>query len=86
MSVVPLGAVEIVPVVNATEVISEFAPLAAAPKLVLAPDAVVDPVPPCKTVTAALSVKIVALAFGSVKVFSVVAGPDNLANPFPVPP
>lgn len=36
--------------------------------------------------TAALSVKIVAEAFGRVKVFSVEAGQESFANPFPVPP
>ena len=42
--------------------------------------------PPCAAVTAALSVKIVADALGSVNVFSDVAGPVNLVNPLPVPP
>jgi len=44
------------------------------------------PVPPCATVTAALSVRMVADASGNVKVFSAVVGPLNLVNPFPVPP
>jgi hypothetical protein len=44
------------------------------------------PVPPCGTVTAALSVRIVAVAFGSVNVFVDVAGPEKAVNPFPVPP
>ena len=44
--------------------------------------AVVWPVPPCAIVTAALSVRIVALAFGSVNVFSLVVGPVNFVKPF----
>ena len=47
---------------------------------------VARPVPPCATVTAALEVRIVAVAFGKVNVFSAVVGPLNFANPFPVPP
>ena len=42
--------------------------------------------PPCAAVTAALSVSIVALAFGRVNVFSEVVGPLNFVNPLPVPP
>ena len=44
------------------------------------------PVPPCPIVTTALDVSMVAVASGSVKVFSVAVGPLNFANPFPVPP
>ena len=33
-----------------------------------------------------MSVKIVAEAFGKVKVFSEAAGPENLVKPLPVPP
>jgi hypothetical protein len=40
-----------------SELISELAPLAAAPRLPLAPTAVVEPVPPLVTVSAALRVK-----------------------------
>ena len=47
---------------------------------------VVLPVPPCATVTAALSVSTVALAFGNVNVFRLVAGPVTAKNPFAVPP
>ena len=47
---------------------------------------VAAPVPPCATVTAAALVRIVALALGSVNVFSDVAGPENFVNPLPVPP
>jgi hypothetical protein len=46
MSELALGAVDIVPVVNAIDVMSVFAPLAAAPKLVKAPIDVVAFVPP----------------------------------------
>ena len=64
------------------------APVAVVPAAIN-PYAVVEvalPVPPCATVTAALSVNTVAEAFGSVNVFSAVVGPENLVNPFPVPP
>ena len=44
------------------------------------------PVPPCAPVTRALSVRIVALAFGSANDLAVEAGPVNCVNPFPVPP
>ncbi len=44
------------------------------------------PVPPWATVTAALEVRIVAEAFGRVKVFTVVAGPVKAVKPFPDPP
>ncbi len=47
---------------------------------------VVLPVPPCATVTAALSVSTVADALGRVNVFVVVVGPVTAKNPFPVPP
>jgi len=33
-----------------------------------------------------LSVRIVDETFGRVKVFSLVVGPENFVNPFPVPP
>jgi hypothetical protein len=56
------------------------------PKITLLAVRVARPVPPCATVTAALSVSIVAEALGKVKVFSVEAGPESLANPLPVPP
>lgn len=46
----------------------------------------VMPVPPCATVTVALSVRITADALGNVNVFSDVVGPENLVNPLPVPP
>ena len=49
MSVDPDGVVEIVPVVNVTDVMSVLAPEAAAVKFVLAPAAVVAPVPPLAT-------------------------------------
>jgi hypothetical protein len=48
--------------------------------------AVPVPVPPCATVTAALEVKIVAVASGKVNVLSAVVGPVNLVKPLPVPP
>ena len=43
----------------------------------------VKPVPPCATVTGALLVRIVAEAFGRVKVLTDVVGPVNAVNPFP---
>ena len=51
MSVAALGAVEIVPVVKPTEVMSVFAPLFAATKFVLASVAVAALVPPFATAT-----------------------------------
>ena len=56
------------------------------PNITLLAVSVPSPVPPCATVTAALLVKIVAVASGSVNVFSLVVGPLILVNPFPVPP
>jgi hypothetical protein len=53
--VIAVGFVDIVPVVSVTLVISVFAPDAAALRFVLAPDAVVDPVPPLATGTLANS-------------------------------
>lgn len=47
---------------------------------------VVAPVPPCATVTAALLVRMVADAFGSVNVLSVVAGPVKSIKALFVPP
>ena len=46
----------------------------------------VSPVPPCGTVTAALSVRTVALALGNVKVLVDVAGPLTAKKPLFVPP
>src|SRR3990167_5081045 len=61
------------------------------PMLTLPPDVYVfpvlaTPVPPCAPVTTALSVSIAAEASGNVNVFSLVVGPENFVNPFPVPP
>ncbi len=50
------------------------------------PVKVVAPEPPCATVTAAALVKMVALEFGSVKVFSDVAGPVKSIKALLVPP
>ena len=47
---------------------------------------VARPVPPCATVTAALSVRTVDVAFGNVYVLAVVAGPDTVKNALLVPP
>lgn len=44
------------------------------------------PVPPWATVTAALLVRTVALAFGKVKVLIVEAGPDTAKKPLVLPP
>lgn len=64
------------------------APVAVVPAAI-SPYAVVDvarPVPPCATVTAALSVNTVDEAFGNVNVLADVAGPDTVKNAFAVPP
>jgi hypothetical protein len=63
MSVLALGAVLIVPVVKATEVISVFAPLFAAVRLVLASVAVVPPVPPLATATVPVTLDAVPVVF-----------------------
>ena len=47
---------------------------------------VARPVPPCATVTAALSVRTVDVALGNVYVLAVVAGPDTVKNALLVPP
>ena len=50
------------------------------------PESVLAPVPPCATVTSALSVKTVADAFGNVNVLNDVVGPVTAKNPLLVPP
>ena len=67
MSVDPDGVVEIVPVVNVTDVMSVLAPEAAAVKFVLAPAAVVAPVPPFATAKVPATVTIPVLAVAGVK-------------------
>jgi hypothetical protein len=54
---VMLDAPSFIAVTVVSEVMSELAPLAAAPRLVLAPDAVVEPVPPLVTLKAVDRVK-----------------------------
>ena len=63
MSLPDVGAVVIVPVVSAIDVISVFVPLWAALRLVLAPDAVVDPVPPLTTATVPVTLAAVPVVF-----------------------
>ena len=75
MSVFPLGAVLMVPVVSAIDVMSVFAPLCAALKFVRAPVAVVAPVPPLSTSSVP----------ASVMVPEVVTGPPEVVRPV-VPP
>jgi hypothetical protein len=63
ISVAALGAVDIVPVVKPIEVISVFAPLFAAVRLVLASAAVVPPVPPLATATVPVTLDAVPVVF-----------------------
>lgn len=87
----PLGHANVIDVLGVGSVTGGISAAVAAvngdvPLPFRSPVNVAAPVPPCATVTAALLVRTVELAFGSVKVFSDVAGPVNLVNPFPVPP
>ena len=63
MSVPPLGAVLIVPVVNAMEVMSVFAPLFAADRFDLALVASVAPVPPLAIATVPVTLDAVPVVF-----------------------
>ena len=71
-------------IVSVTLVVKESVPLLAATVSVRV--LLLTPVPPCAAVTTALSVRMVAEALGSVKVFSLDAGPENLVKPLAVPP
>lgn len=89
MSVLAEGAVDIVPVVNAIDVMSVFAPLLAALKFVLAFVAVVAPVPPLATFTVPLRVMVPFVVIGPPEVVKPVVPPDTATEvtvPVPLPP
>lgn len=84
-SVPDVGNVTFVPAVTVR--MQSNAPLVAKlPPIWIVLPLLLTPVPPCAPVTTSLLVRIVAVAFGRVKVFSVLAGPVNLVKPLPVPP
>jgi hypothetical protein len=59
-----------------SDVISKFAPLAATPRLVRAPEAVVAPVPPLATATVPVTLPALPVMLSSVKARLLVATPS----------
>ena len=89
MSVLADGAVDIVPVVNAIDVMSVFAPLFAALKFVRAAVAVMAPVPPLAMFTVPLRVMVPLVVIGPPEVVKPVVPPDTATEvtvPVPLPP